>query len=200
MTRDSNFDRRELLKTGTAAGALAISGWTVVGAAGQETTTEAQAEGGAFSFSLQDGDLFRVRFRPRDPAGNPATETVPAACLGTEEDEEYQLVIVRAFRGDRNLGFRGLLIPVERFVPEPTQTETQTTPETTPESERARIALGRWFQVTASEPCDGLNRVTLERTEPPETTAVGTETTTAVAGEETMTEAGTMGNETTTEM
>jgi hypothetical protein len=230
MADDSNSPRRrDLLKTGATVGLLGMAGLSLNGASAQETTTErqqtTQAEGeggtGVFSFSLEDGDLFRVRFRPRDPFGQPATETVPPGCLGTDRSEEYQLFIVRVFRGGADLGFRGLLAPQQALAEDLLQTTTaaggETTEaggmtETTPAGETTtqaalqdqtttaaggettaagqqttvepgqlpEIQLGAWYRVASAEPCDGLNALTVEASDPPETTATpsGGETTT----------------------
>ena len=261
MADDSNSPRRrDLLKAGATAGLLGMAGLSLNGASAQETTSERQqtttpAEGeggtGVFSFSLEDGDLFRIRFRPRDPFGQPATETVPAGCLGTDQSEEYQLFIVRVFRGGADLGFRGLLAPQQALAEDLLQTTTaagqETTPggqttvpadetteeggmtETTPAGETTtqaalqdqtttapseetttapgaetttapseettaaagqqttvapgqlpEIQLGAWYRVASAEPCDGLNALTIEASDPPETTATpsGGETTT----------------------
>ena len=203
---DESPRRRDVLRTGAAAGLLGFAGLTMNGASAQETTTEqetttaeagVQQVQGAFSFSLQQGDRFRVRFRPRDPAGNPATETVPAGCLDGDQPQEYQLVIVRAFRDGRNLGFRGLLVPMRALAedmlgtttaPETTEAadvtalETTTTPEggqtTMPGGGLPEIELGEWYRATSSEQCDGLYRLGLETAEQPETTPGGTQTTT----------------------
>ena len=232
MADDSNSPRRrDLLKAGATAGLLGMAGLSLNGASAQETTSERQqtttpAEGeggtGVFSFSLEDGDLFRIRFRPRDPFGQPATETVPAGCLGTDQSEEYQLFIVRVFRGGADLGFRGLLAPQQALAEDLLQTTTaaggETTEEggmteTTPAGETTtqaalqdqtttapseettaaagqqttvapgqlpEIQLGAWYRVASAEPCDGLNALTIEASDPPETTATpsGGETTT----------------------
>ncbi|UPV74474.1 hypothetical protein M0R89_00030 [Halorussus limi] len=219
MADDSNSPRRrDLLKAGATAGLLGVAGLSLNGASAQETTTQgttqAQGEGGTgvFSFSLEDGDLFRVRFRPRDPFGQPATESVPAACLGGQS-EEYQLFIVRTFRADADVGFRGLLAPQQALAEDLLQTTTEaagmteTTPagETTTEAamqdqtttaagqettaagqatttaaggQLPEIQLGAWYRVATAEPCDGLNRLTIEAADPPETTPVPGETTT----------------------
>jgi hypothetical protein len=211
-TRDDSPRRRDLLKAGAAAGLLGVTGLTLNGAAAQETTTQADGDGaggtGVFTFSLEEGDLFRVRFRPRDPFGEPATETVPAGCLDGEA-AEYQLFIVRTFRGGSDLGFRGLLAPQTALAedlletttaPDGGMTETETETETamdgagettteaamqdettTPANgDLPEIALGEWYRVASAEACDGLNRLTIETAEPPETTAApgGGETTT----------------------
>ncbi|WP_135852689.1 hypothetical protein [Halorussus salinus] len=238
MTDDNSPRRRDLLKAGATAGLLGVAGLSLNGASAQETTTQqtttpAEGEGGTgvFSFSLEDGDLFRVRFRPRDPFGEPATETVPAGCLGTEQSEEYQLFIVRVFRGGTDLGFRGLLAPQQALAEDLLQTTTaaggetteaggmtETTEEsgmteTTPAGETTtqaalqdqtttaaggetttaagqqttvapgqlpEIQLGAWYRVASADPCDGLNALTVEASDPPETTATpsGGETTT----------------------
>lgn len=94
---------------------------TLSGAAAQE-----QAEMRTYSYSLQEGDVFRVRLRPHDPWGNPATETVPAACLGGEADEEFQAFIVEAYRDEEFIGYRLLLAPVERLAPDVLEPETET--------------------------------------------------------------------------
>ncbi|WP_276279011.1 hypothetical protein [Halorussus caseinilyticus] len=224
--------RRDLLKAGATAGLLGVAGLTLNGASAQEartrqeTTTQAEGEGGTgvFSFSLEEGDLFRVRFRPRDPFGEPATETVPAACLGGDRSEEYQLFVVRTFRADADIGFRGLLAPQMALAEDLLETTTaagggatettamagETTTEaamqdqtTTEEGETTtevveetttmaggrlpEIQLGEWYRVASAETCDGLNRLTIEVTDPPETTATpaGGETTTAAGGETT---------------
>ncbi len=253
MADDDSPRRRDLLKAGATAGLLGMAGLSLNGVSAQETTTQQQqtttpAEGeggtGVFSFSLEDGDLFRVRFRPRDPFGQPATETVPAGCLGTDQSEEYQLFIVRVYRGGADLGFRSLLAPRQALAEDLLQTTTaagqETTPggqtttapadettepggmtETTPAGETTtqaalqdqtttaagqetttvagqetttapgqqttvapgqlpEIQLGAWYRVAGAEPCDGLNALTIEASDPPETTATpsGGETTT----------------------
>ncbi|WP_276301615.1 hypothetical protein [Halorussus lipolyticus] len=217
--------RRDLLKAGGAVGLLGLAGLTMNGVSAQETTT--QAEGDAptfFSYSLQADDLFRVRFRPRDPFGEPATETVPAACLDGDQPQEYQLFIVRAFRGGADLGFRGLLAPQSALAEDLLETTTaggggmtetttegamqdQTTTamgetttevgETTTEmaettqatGDVTEIQLGDWYRVSSAEACDGLNRLSIETSEPPETTPTPSGNQTTTAG----------GNETTTQ-
>ncbi|MFC4550970.1 MULTISPECIES: hypothetical protein [Halorussus] len=218
----SDENTRRTILRGTAAGALAFGGWTALGAGsegGQETTTEqetategqttAQADEGPlfFSYSLREGDLFRVRLAPRDPEGNPATETVPAACLDGGGPEEFQLYLVRAYRDGNLIGFRGLLARpavVETETPRTTEPgETPAGTETTAVGGGVNeIRLRRWYTVTAAEPCDGLNRVTLARAQAPETTAVETGTT-ATGVEGAGAGAGdteTVADETTTEM
>lgn len=127
MTERQNLlRRRDVLKATGAAGLLGATGMTLSGAAAQE---QEQAEQRTYSYSLQEGNVFRVRLRPHDPWGNPATETVPAACLGGEEDEEFQTFIVESYRDEEFIGYRLLLAPVERLAPEvvePTR-ETETT-------------------------------------------------------------------------
>ncbi|WP_435174619.1 hypothetical protein [Halorussus sp. AFM4] len=119
MPDDSDTPRRrDVLRTGAAAGLLGVTGLALDGASAQETTTaQAGGRGALFSYSLREGDRFRIRYRPREPFGGPATETVPAACLGGDQDAEYQLFMVRAFRNDEDIGFRGLLAP-ERVLAE----------------------------------------------------------------------------------
>lgn len=220
---DESPRRRDVLRAGAAAGLLGVTGLSLNGAAAQETTTQTDGDGeggtGVFSFSLEEGDLFRVRFRPRDPFGEPATETVPAGCLDGEA-AEYQLFIVRAFRGGSDLGFRGLLAPQMALAEDlletttapgggtteadgMTETETETamdgTTETATEAalqdetmtpadgDLPTIDLGAWYRIASAEPCDGLNRLTIETTEPPETTPTPTaaDTTTEDGGETT---------------
>ncbi|MFC4448281.1 hypothetical protein [Halorussus aquaticus] len=207
VDEDSATRRRDLLRAGGAVGLLGVTGLTANAVSAQETTTQAGGEGrggtGVFSYSLEEGDLFRVRFRPRDPFGEPATETVPAACLGGDQSAEYQLFIVRAFRGDSDVGFRGLLAPQAALAEDLLETTTaagggteetttaaamqdQTTTPAGQETTTAgggqlpTIQLGEWYRVASSEPCDGLNRLTIEATDPPETTPTpgGGETTT----------------------
>ncbi|UPW00509.1 hypothetical protein M0R88_00035 [Halorussus gelatinilyticus] len=204
MADDSNSPRRrDLLKAGATAGLLGVAGLSLNGVSAQETTTQAQGGTGVFSFSLRDGDRFRVRFRPRDPFGDPATETVPAACLGGDQSQEYQLFVVQAFRNDENIGFRGLLAPQQALAEDLLETTTapgQTTEadgETTtaaamqdqtttaagqatttaarqqttvPPGQLPEIRLGAWYRVSSSESCDGLNRLTIEAVESPQTT------------------------------
>lgn len=211
--------RRDLLKAGAAAGLLGVTGLTMNGASAQETTTaQADGEGMFFSYSIQADDRFRVRFRPRTPSGEPATETVPADCLDGDQSEEYQLFIVRTFRGELDLGFRGLLAPqmalaedlrgtttvaedgttetttevegnetTEAAMQDETTTEAETTTEvgettTAMEGQAPELQLGNWYRATSAEACDGLNRLTIEAIQPPETTPV------AGGGEETTTE------------
>lgn len=140
VERDRSPKRRDVLRTGAAAGLLGLVGWSAAG-----TAQDQQAQN-AFSYSLQEGDLFRVRFRPRDPAGNPATETIPGECPN-RQFEEYQLFIVRAFRNSIDLGYRGLLAPqqaAETETPQTTPEGEETTPaedETTPEETTTEAAL-----------------------------------------------------------
>ncbi|WP_137287329.1 hypothetical protein [Halorussus salinisoli] len=212
--------RRDVLRAGAAAGVLGLAGFTVGGASAQQVQN-------AFSLSLQEGDQFRVRFRPRDPQGNPATQTIPGECFEDGEQREVQILIVRALRDEIDLGYRGLFVPqrvLETRTPETTtpaeetptlgdettpgnettpaddttteaalQEETtpgnetttpadETTPaETTPGArpELPEILVGEWYSVVSSSRCNDFSRLTLERTEPPETTPVGgSETTT----------------------
>lgn len=179
--------RRDVLRAGAAAGVLGVTGLTLNGASAQETTPadgDGQGGTGVFSFSLEEGDLFRVRLRPRDPFGEPATETIPGGCLDGQS-AEYQIFVVRAFRDDSNLGYRGLFAPQAAIETETGTTpgEETTLPETTPgeettpaDGELPEIQRGEWYRVTASESCDGMNRLTVETAEPPETTP-GEETT-----------------------
>jgi hypothetical protein len=220
MASDESPRRRDVLRAGAAAGLLG-AGWLASGATAQDTTTETdggQGGTGVFSRSLEEGDLFRVRYRPREPFGAPATETVPAGCLDGQA-EEYQVFIVRAFRGDSDVGFRGLLAPQRALAEDLLETttaadegmtetetemdggmtETEMADETTTEAAMQddtttamggetttamdgegvpEIGLGDWFQVTASEPCDGMNRLTITATEAPETTPAAPEETT----------------------
>lgn len=221
---DESPRRRDVLRTGAAAGLLGFAGLTMNGASAQETTPEQetttpaqetttpagpQRVQDAFGFSLQEGDLFVVRFRPRDPFGEPATETVPAGCLDGEA-AEFQVLIVRAFRGDRDLGYRGLLVPVRALAQDLLETTTaaETTPAmdettteaamqdetttpgdrqtTTPGDALPELERGEWYRATSSVQCDGLFRLTLETAERPETTPTGGVTTTP--GGETTTE------------
>lgn len=264
--------RRDLLKASAAAGLLGVAGFTTNGASAQETTTaQADGDGALFSYSIQADDQFRVRFRPQTPSGEPATETVSESCLGGDQPEERQLLIVRAFRGELDLGFRGLLAPqtaLAEDLPETTteaeggetaetttesdamtattedeqetatttegnetteaamQDETTTANETTTEVETTteagettteaetttevgetttatdgevpEIQLGNWYRATSAEACNGLNRLTVEAIQPPETTPVagGEEVTTEPGDAETTPESD--GAETTT--
>ena len=125
-----------------------------------------------YSYSLQEGDVFRVRLRPHDPAGNPAIETVPAACLGGEADEEFQLFIVESYREEEFIGYRSLLAPVERLAPDVLET-TQATETTEVETETTEAALQD--ETTTEE--------TATEGEVEETTAADGETTTVSADE-----------------
>lgn len=183
MTERQNLlRRRTVLKATGAAGLLGATGMTLNGAAAQEQN---QAEQRTYSYSLQEGDVFRVRLRPHDPWGNPATETVPAACLGGEEDEEFQMFIVESYRDEEFIGYRSLLAPVERLAPEvlePTQ-ETETTDgvtETETETETTEAALQD--ETTEDEtPTDDEDEAD---DEDEETTVAADEETTTVAADE----------------
>lgn len=126
MADDSDSPRRrDVLRTGAAAGIIGITGLALDGASAQETTTPTDGRAAAlFSYSLREGDTFRIRYRPREPFGGPATETVPAACLGGDRDAEYQLFMVRAFRSDEDIGFRGLLTPQRALAEDLLETTT----------------------------------------------------------------------------
>lgn len=127
---DGSPKRRDVLRTGVAVGLLGFVGWSATG-----TAQDRQARN-AFSHSLQEGDLFRVRFDLRNSAGDPVTETIPSDCLDGPS-EEYQLLIVRAFRGSIELGYRDLFAPQQAVETENSETtpETETSPEeTTPET------------------------------------------------------------------
>jgi hypothetical protein len=183
---------------------VGLVGWSATG-----TAQDQQAQN-AFSYSLEEGDLFRVRFLGQDQTGDPATQTIPADCLdGDEPDEEpqeFQILIVRAFRNGINLGYQGLFVPQEAVATEaPETTPEETTPgektipeETTPEEttpadeettptqeettpaeepELPEIRLGEWYRVTISGRCVDLNQLTLETAEQPETTPGPEETT-----------------------
>lgn len=191
---ESVLRRRDVLRATAAAGLLGAAGTALTGAAAQE---QEQAELRTYSYSLQEGDVFRVRYRPHDPAGNPATETVPAACLGGEADEQFQAFIVESYRDEEFIGYRTLLAPVERLAPDVLETteegttglETETTEaalqDETTEAETTvaadeeattvtadelpEVAFGQWYRVASSEECDGLYRLRLETTEEPET-------------------------------
>lgn len=145
---DESLRRRDVLRSGVAAG-LVWFGWTTGAGLAQDETTTAQeettttqdettrAQDGttpqsqqgqyAFSYSLQRGDRFVIRFRPTDSAGDPVTETVPSNCFGGGNAREFQLFVVRAYRGSIDLGYRDL------FVPQ--QAATTESPETSPEAE-----------------------------------------------------------------
>lgn len=182
MTGDQKLRRRDVLKATGAAGLLGATGMTLTGAAAQE-----QVRMRTYSYSLQEGDVFRIRFRAYEgqrtpgqtegnPAGNPATETVPAACLDGEADEEFQLFIVEAYRDEEFIGYRSLLTPSERLAPDVLET-TQGTETTEAETE---TVLGTETGTTEA----ALQDETTEEetpTEDAETTAVDGETTTVSA-------------------
>lgn len=145
---DESLRRRDVLRSGVAAG-LVWSGWTSPGLAQDETTTAqeetttaqddtaAQSQRGryAFSYSLQRRDRFVVRFQPRDSASDPVTETVPSNCFDGGNAREFQLFVVRAYRGSIDLGHRDLFVPTRATeTPNTTRAEgATTTPDGTPE-------------------------------------------------------------------
>lgn len=210
MADENSTRRRDVLRTGAIAGALGFAGLTTNGVSAQETTTDTDGGGGrggtgVFSYSLQEGDLFRVRFRPRDPFGEPATETIPGGCLGGQP-AEYQVFVVRAYRDDRNIGYRGLFAPQAALAEDLLGTTTAAGGETTTEAamqdetttaaggqttatggDLPTIQIGEWYRVASSQPCDGMNRLAIESAQPPETTT-GTQTTAETATGETTTE------------
>lgn len=184
---DESPRRRDVLRSGVAAGLVWLGGATGRGLAQDETTTvqdgttTAQSGQGryAFSYGLQRGDRFVIRFRPSDSAGDPATETVPPDCLDGGGTQRYQLFVVRANRGSIDLGYRDLFVP-----PAATGTET---PDATPTAE-ATTTRG-----TASE-----GTTAAETTAPERTTAVAGETTEAALQETTPETETTLAGETTT--
>lgn len=144
MTNRESTRRRDVLRAGTAAG-LAALGWSATAASAQETTTG--GEGGqqnryAFSYSLQQGDRFRVLSRLRTPEGDPATETVPASC-DPNGGQQYPVFVVRAYRQNIRLGYEGVLVPegAVETAGETTGT-TETEEETTPPAEETTVTDG----------------------------------------------------------
>ena len=185
MTVPQNLRRRDVLRATAAAGLLGATGMTPTGAAAQE-----QVRMRTYSYSLQEGDVFRIRFRAYEqrrapgqtegqPAGNPATETVPAACLGGEADEEFELFIVEAYREGEFIGYRSLLTPTERLAPDVLET-TQGTQTTEVETE---TALGTETETTEAALQDETTEETATEDEDEETTAADGETTTVSADE-----------------
>ncbi|WP_134670572.1 hypothetical protein [Halorussus marinus] len=122
--------RRDILRAGAAAG-LAGLGLAASGVSALDGTVT-QNDGGessyAFSYGLQTGDRFQVQSPLRTPEGDPATESVPASCRDAGDPSELRVLIVRAYRGDIDLGYEGLLVPPEAIA---ATGETTTTPETT---------------------------------------------------------------------
>ena len=117
-----------MLRAGLAAGLVGVTHLTADSAAAKNSRS-------AFSRSLQTDDRIRVRFQPRSPDGDPATEPIPEDCLDGEP-QDFQILIVRGIRDGIDLGYRGLFVPEDAIATETeTPTETQTTPETTPETE-----------------------------------------------------------------
>lgn len=130
MEPESSPRRRDVLRAGATAGLLGVGGFAFGGVSAQDEQAR-----NAFSFSLQEGDQFRVQFQPNDPQGNPATQTIPGTCLENGGAPEFRILIVRAYRGNIDLGYRDLFVPEQVIA---TQTTTTTTPEsdtTTPESD-----------------------------------------------------------------
>ena len=135
MTSESGgLRRRDVLRTGAGVGLLGFVSLTATGASTNRRAGSGQTQRArnAFSFSLQESDRFRVRFRPRDSAGNPATVSIPSNCFDGGGSREYRMFIVRAYKGQIELGFRGLFVPGEA---EGTTTETTEVTETTETTE-----------------------------------------------------------------
>lgn len=163
--------RRDVLRAGVGAGLLGFVGWSAIGSA-----QEQQARN-AFSRSLQEGDLFGVRFHPRDSAGDPVTETIPGDCLDGQS-EEYQLFIVRAFRDSIELGYRDLFAPQQAVATENSETTPET--ETTTEATTTEAALqDATTTVNETTPVDGETTPTGETTPAEGTTTTETGTTPA---------------------
>lgn len=186
MTDEKSPRRRDVLRASAAAGLVAVTGVSVGDSSAQQTD-EAQS---AFSYSLQEGDRFRVRFSPRDPSGNPATETIPGTCLD-EESPEYQIFIVRAFRGGIDLGYRGLFAPEQAVVTETpeTTTEEETTPEEEETTEEETTPEGETTEETTTEEAAFQEETTTTENETAQETTpeeeITTETTTETAPETT---------------
>ncbi|MFC4448280.1 hypothetical protein [Halorussus aquaticus] len=128
MAEDGNpLRRRDVLRAGAAAGAVGL-GWVASGVSAQD-----QRARNAYSYSLQQGDRFRVWLRPQDSAGNARTETIPEDCTGGQPGE-YQIFIVRAHRDGIDLGYEGLFVPSQAVSDQTTGTTTTEATETTTET------------------------------------------------------------------
>lgn len=165
--------RRDVLRTGAAAGLLGFAALTGTGASSDRSppnaASPAQQNRYAYSFGLQQGDRFKVRFRPRDD-GSPVTERIPADCLGPgAETSNFQTLVVRAVRDGIALGYEGVFVPGDAIA---TDAGATTTPERTTSDGDA---------TTPGPEAD----TTLEGTTAAETTSPGGEATTP--GETTVT-------------
>lgn len=193
--------RRELLRAGAAAAAgLAAFGWSAgdasvrgqsAVAADQQTTTEDGENAYAFSYDLQEGDRFRVESRIRTPEDDPATETIPSNCLDGGP-REFPAFVVRAYRGDVQLGYEGLFVPQGAIETGTTGTTTTETTTTTTTAETTTTADETNETTTPTETAEQVNETTAaNRTTTATTEAAMQDETTTEPETDTTTEADT---------
>jgi hypothetical protein len=175
--------RRDVLRA-SAVGGLVAFGWSAgdvsgaerTGAAADQETTQQATEGGesayAFSYDLQEGDRFRVQSRLRTSEGDPATEMIPATCLDGGA-QEFPAFVVRAYRGDLQLGYEGLFVPQQ--APEAGSGGTTTTTETSEADETTTTETITTTETTTTDTVNETDTPT-ETLEPVNETDTPTET------------------------